>query len=149
LWDVESGAKAWRPFEFTPYKHEVISPGSFKAGPGEKQTHFAAMTNSVVLASGRAREFSGIRLKLDGGGKEGKLSVRLCRDSRSTQEVAYKTNIDYPASKIAVDLPWSAFKGPDEEPKLPDWFDGLVLEGDRADGSTITIETIDLYISPR
>ncbi len=120
----------------------MIYPGRLKVGPAEKQTHFAVLTNSVVLASGQAPKFSGIRLKIDGKGKGGRLSVYLCRDSRSNKEMLFRTAVEYNSSETTVDLPWSAFKGSDHDP-YP--FDGLILEGDRSDGSAILVNAIELY----
>jgi dienelactone hydrolase len=145
LWDTQRGADAWRPIGYTASKLEVTSPGSFKLSPEDKQTHFAVLTNSVILASGRAPEFAGIRLKLNGEGKGGELAVRLCRDSRSNKELPYTTVVDYQAGETTVDLPWSAFKGPDGAPTNPYPFDALILEGDREDGSVFMVETIELY----
>lgn len=145
LWDVKSGAGAWRPYWYTPCTFDIISPARFRLGPAEKQTHFAVLTNSVVLASGRAPEFSGIRLKIDGKGKEGKLAVYFCRDSRSNRQVLHGTVVDYQAGETTVDLPWSTFKGADGESTNPYPFDGLILDGNRADGSAITVNAIELY----
>lgn len=145
LWDIKSGADAWRPFGYAISTFDVTYPGSFKLGPAQKQTHFAVLTNGVVLASGRAPEYSGIRVKINGKGKEGELTVWLCRDTRSNNKVSYGTIIDYQAGEKTVDLPWSAFKGPDGAPRNPCPFDGFVLEGDRWDGSAFMVEAIELY----
>jgi len=145
LWDVKSGAMAWRSYWYTPYTFDIISPGGFRIGPAEGQTRFSALTNSAVLASGRAAEFSGIRLKIDGRGKEGKLAVYFCRDSRSNREVLYGTVVDYPVGATTVDLPWGVFKGADGTSRNPYPFDGLILEGYRADGSAIVVHALELY----
>ena len=145
LWDTRRGTDAWRPFGYAPCTFVVTSPGSFKLGPAAKQTHFAVLTNSVVLASGRAPEYSGIRVKINGKGREGKLAIRFCRDTRSNKEVSYGTIVDYKAAETMVDLPWSAFKDPDGVSETPYPFDGLVLEGDRADGSPIMVRAFELY----
>ncbi len=145
LWDIASGAAAWRSYAYTHNILEVSPNGAIKLSPVEKQTHFAALTNSVILASAHAGEYAGIRLNINGEGKEGKMSVRLSRDTRSAKEATYEALVDYKAGETAVDLPWSAFKGPDGKSKLPYPFDGLTLEGDRADGSAITLTTVELY----
>ena len=83
-------------------------------------------------------------MKINGKGREGKLAVRFCRDTRSNKEVTYTTVIDYQASETTLDLLWSAFKGPDGVSETPYPFDGLVLEGDREDGSTFMVNAIEL-----
>ncbi len=145
LWDIKSGTGAWRPLWYIPCTFDMIYPGRLKLGPAEKQTHFAVLTNSVVLASGKAHEFNGIRLKIDGKGTGGRLSVWFSRDSRSNREAPYGTVVEYKAGETTVDLPWSAFRGPDGEAGNPYPFDGLILEGDRADGSAILVKAIELY----
>ena len=49
------------------------------------------------------------------------------------------------ADETTVDLPWSAFKGKAGESGNPYPFDGLILEGDRPDGSPIFVNAIELY----
>jgi len=144
VWDRERGAEAWRPYVHKPQRVEWLAGDRLSVGPGRGATHFAVMTNSVVLASGRSSGFAGIRLKLSGNGKPGSLAARLLRDSRSTKEVAYAARVDYGAADMEVGLPWGAFKGPEGASSLPYPFDGLALEGDRPDGSPITITALCL-----
>ena len=145
LWDVRSGADAWRPYWYTPCTLDIVAPGGFRLRPAEKQTRFAVLTNSVVLASGRAPEFTGIRIRIDGKGKEGKLAVYFCRDSRSNRELLHGAVVDYQTGETTVHLPWSVFRSNNGGAGNPYPFDGLILEGDRDDGSAITVNAIELY----
>jgi len=151
LWDTQRGAAAWRPpgpaniAGSTPASVEAVGDNGLRVAPDKEQRRFALLTNSVVLAAGRAREYAGIRLVVDGCGHHGKLTISLQRGSGSADEIAYTTTARYRPAKTSIAIPWAAFGGPTGAPKEPYPFDGLRFDGERADGSALVIESIALY----
>lgn len=145
LWDMERGATAWRPLCGVSQQIESPARGVLRVTPAKGTTTISFLTNSVILTSGHAKSFSGLRLKLSGGGKEGKLSVRWLRDSRCKKEIAYSATIDYPAGEKTIELPWKAFLGPGKSTAFPCPFDGLMFEGERPGGLPLTFRAIELY----
>lgn len=148
LWDEERGAAAWRPPGPAkingPLNVSLESPsaGKLTVGPAKGEKSFAVLTNSVVLTAGAARRHSGIRLRVDGLGHAGTMTVMLLKDSGSVREIAYSAVVDYGDNRATIDLRWDDFKGP-AGPPYP--FDGLRLDGSRPDGSALHIERIGYY----
>jgi cephalosporin-C deacetylase-like acetyl esterase len=144
LWDEDRGADAWRTYAHEPLTLTALPTGGFRIGPGEKQTHFAAVTCSAVLSRDRAKKFTGLRLALKVEKAAGNLLVKLCRYTRSNRELAYTAEVNYQPGTTDFDLPWSSFKGKEGTDPSPYPCDGLVLEGTRPEGSTIVIESLRL-----
>jgi hypothetical protein len=144
LWDKARGADAWRTYIHEPLNVTSQPSGGFNIGPGEGKTHFTAVTNSVILASARAKEYAGIRITLNVEKAAGVLHLRLCRYTRSNREQAYIAEINYKPGKETFNLPWSSFIPPAGANTQTYPFDGLVLEGTRSDGSPITVESLEL-----
>ncbi len=143
LWDKARGAEAWRTYIHEPLSITALPTGAFTIGPGAGSTHFTAVTNSVILASARAKDYAGLRLTLNAV-TDGQLHVRLCRYTRTNREQACIAEVNYKAGKAAFDLPWSFSTPQAGAAPLPAPFDGLVLEGTRAEGSPITVESLEL-----
>jgi hypothetical protein len=150
-WDVESGAAAWRlpgPARSSAFwSQEVTATGArgIQVTPTDAAGKIALLTNSVSLASGRAAQYAGFRLLVDGHGASGELAVSLERRSGDATGIAYTKRVPYGKGETEIRIPWAEFKGPDGEPTLPYPFDGLRLDGDRAKGTLLTIEAVELY----
>ena len=144
LWDKARGADAWRTYIHEPLNVMSQPSGAFTIGPGDAKTHFTAVTDSVILASARAQDFSGIRIILNVEKEAGILHLRLCRYTRSNREQTYTAEINYKPGKETFNLPWSSFTPAAGANPKPYPFDGLVLEGARSDGSPITVESLEL-----
>lgn len=145
LWDVARGAAAWRPGGFIQQRIESPVPGTLRTAPGAGTTTMTVLTDSAILGKERAKSFSGLRFKVNGGGKGGKLSVRLLRDTFSGTEAAYRAEVDFSAGEKSVKLPWKAFKGPEKSPPLPGSIDGLSFVSDRPGRLPLTFSAIELY----
>lgn len=151
LWDTQRGPGAWRPTGPaavpgpSPASVEAVGEGGLRIVPAKEEKGFALLTNSVVLAAGRASEYRGIRLVAGSSGGCGTLTVSLQRDSGSTSEMTYSTNVRYGPSLSTIDIPWCVFKGPPGAAAEPYPFDGLRLDSERPDGSALVIESIGLY----
>lgn len=150
LWDKSAGISAWRTTGASPNSGpdkvfaEMKASGSFRIGPAQGETRFALLTNSVILASGCAAVSGGIRVVVNGNGQPGKLSIILQRDSQCSAEISYVKTVSYGAEKTVLTLPWSDFKGPTGSSDKPYPFDGLRLDGERPDGTAITVEALEL-----
>jgi len=151
LWDTQRGPAAWRPSGpaadtgSVPSSVESAGAAGLRIAPASDDRRFALLTNSVVLAAGLASKYRGIRLAVDGCGSNGSLVVSLRRESGSTSELAYSASVKYAASRTVVYIPWCVFKGPSEAAVQPYPFDGLRLDGERADGSAFVVDSIGLY----
>jgi hypothetical protein len=148
LWDTASGIAAWRQIGANvrtgaPAKLELAADGhGLRISPGEDgKPDFSLVTNSAVLASGQAAKHQGLTLSVDAGGTPGNLKVILVRNfgaARDQQESA--SNVSYEAGKSMIELPWNQFVGRPDGSAFP--FDGLRLEGARADGIPLEIQSI-------
>ena len=151
LWDMERGPAAWRPVGpavtpgTAPASVERVGEGGLRIVPSPDEKRFSLLTNSVILAAGRAPEFRGIRMAVDGCGRGGTISITLQRESGSTTEVAYSTAAQYGPAETLIEVPWCVFKGPAGSAGSPHPFDGLRLDGERPDGSPLVIRKIELY----
>ena len=177
LWDSERGADAWRPLtagggpktriETVPLRGarpvpagspDLRPPTTYgwngvRIGPEAGGKAFCALTNSVVMGSGRAPQCKGIRLTINGGGppngsaggKPGRVKVSLVRDSGSLDEIAYSAWVDYGPGSTARDIAWAEFRTANKTAPAHVWpFNGLQLEGVREDGSAIALESVML-----
>ena len=147
LWDHARGAAAWRtPGGWYPKTElAVTATGALSLRPAGEGREFCALTNSVGLVGGRAAQHLGLRLRLDGRGSPGMLKVTLAHNSMNLDERAYAAEIAYAAGAGEYQLAWEAFKLETKNvtaPPLPGPFDGLVLSGQRNDGSPLIVETI-------
>lgn len=148
LWDFERGAAAWRPLTPGGGPKTAISAaaaGGVSLGPEAQSTGFCALTNSVALASGRAAQHRGLCLVVDGSGSAGTVAVSLVRDSTSLDEVRYRATAGYGQGQTRMELPWSEFavSRPSSGAAAEPWpFNGLMLEGERAEGSPIVVHRI-------
>lgn len=150
LWDIERGAAAWRrpgpaaENAFWTEEVTVAAPSGISVTPTDPAGKVSLLTNSVILASGRAAEYSGIRLVIDGQGASGELTVSLERDSGVQTRVAHRAYIHYGSGRATVSIPWSEFQAAGAAPSAPYPFDGLRLDGDRETGRTLRIESLEL-----
>ncbi len=145
FWDKERGVAAWRPTMLTTSRVDAGPDNGILMGPTAKNTKFSAITDSVVLASGCASHYTGVKLVVSGQGAAGQLSVGLYKDNRSVNETPYTTLVDYGATDTTLSLPWSSFSGLVNAQSKPNAFDGLRLEGTRADGSELLVKSMELY----
>lgn len=156
IWDTQRGADAWRPLtaELCP-KTVILSFGQHgvKLGPAGTTKAFAALSNSIILASGHATKYEGLSLLLNGNGSPGLLTVELLRNEGSLDEVKFIRTVHYGAGTSRITIPWKDFKSvPGEGGQLARlapsarnslWpFNGLELTGTRVDGQSLTIANI-------
>jgi dienelactone hydrolase len=146
LWDRARGAAAWRtPGSWYPQTEVAVNPEGLSLRPTGANREFCALTNSALLASGRAAQHPGLRLQIDGRGQAGTLKVTLTRDTMNLDERAYVAEIAYAAGAGEYPLAWSAFKLATKNvtaPPMPCPFDGLMLSGARADGTPLIVAKI-------
>jgi len=152
LWDTERGAAAWRTPAGWLAKtvFEVTEEKALLVGPDKGGRDFVLLTNSVILASGRASVHKGIAVRVNGNGEPGRLEVKLVRDTNSLDERAYTAEVTYGAGTREHALPWSAFKLSTRNatgPPMPSPFDGLIVSGTRESGTPVTVETTS-FIRP-
>jgi dienelactone hydrolase len=147
FWDVARGSAAWRSPAgwLAPTQFEAVVPCGLRVGPAGESREFALLSNSVVLSSGVASQYLGLRLRIDGNNQAGALSVSLLRNSGSMDEVASRAVIDFSAGSATYELPWVNFKSDGSEAAQPWPFDGLLLGGRREGGSPLKIEAIELF----
>jgi len=150
LWDEQTGAAAWRPtcvmVHQGPEKNVVESspPRGLKVGPAQGNKAFSLITNSIILASGNADRYKGIRLIVDGSGQPGRLTVSFLKESGCPDVIEYAATLDYGAGLTTIDLAWNDFVN-DKYPSTPPYpFDALRIDGQRPDASTITIHQLTL-----
>jgi cephalosporin-C deacetylase-like acetyl esterase len=154
LWDTERGASAWRrpgpAAEYALWAEDAtfVSPCGISVTPMDPAGKVAVLTNSVILASGHASEYTGIRLIINGGGTPGDLTVDLEKDSGipvHSAHITHKAHIHYGPDSTTANIPWSDFVSSDKTPSTPYPFDGLRIDGDREKGRTLTLERIEMY----
>ena len=147
IWDRARGAAAWRMpggwFSKTEIAATVAGGVSFR--PDGDGREFCAITNSVVLANGRAVTSRGLTLRVNAGAEGGVVSLGLVRNSMNLDETAWKAEVRYEKGVSSVDVPWEQFK-PDSPAAGPKpWpFDALRIEGKREDRSALAVEAINL-----
>ncbi len=149
VWDVLRGRAAWRPPAPGAAKtvFQVLDGRRLRLGPGKGGAKFCLLTNSVILASGRARDSRGLEVRIHGNGHAGRLQITLLRDCNSLDQCAYAATIEYGPGTSEHEIPWRGFrlraKSAGRAPK-PRPFDGLLLAGERTSGTPITIERLAL-----
>jgi hypothetical protein len=149
LWDLERGAAAWRtPAPWSPKTVFAFAPpAGIRLGPDKGGKEFVLLSNSAILASGRAGKHKGIRLCIDGEGQAGTLKVAFLRDTNSLDEIAHVAEVTYDAGVTTHDIPWSAFRMTSKiasPVSLPAPFDAIQFSGARADEKRVTIQTVTL-----
>ena len=148
VWDKERGADAWRPLTAGGGPKTLITGeagGAVTFAP-DGGNEFLALTNSVILASGRASNHNGLRLVVRGGGKGGQLRICLLRDSHSLDEVSYSAVRSYTANETVMNIPWSDFHTTNLAASAEPWpFSALQLGGTVSDGTGITLVSAVLY----
>lgn len=146
LWDTERGADAWRPLwpGGKPRTRIAANPdGGVDLAPEAAGTGFCALTNSVVLASGHAAQHAGVRLHVAGNGMGGEVRVALVRDSTSLDELEYAAVRELGPGSSVFEVRWDDFRTTRRGATSPVWpFNGLVLEGERAGGTALTIRRV-------
>jgi len=148
LWDIARGAAAWRTAggPFPKAAITAAATGGLAIRPDGDSREFCALTNSVVLASGRASRHRGVRVRLNGGGQAGVVKLSFERDSMSLDERAWTAEICYEAGVTSRDLAWADFKPEAGAAGPTPWpFDALRLAGTRPDGSSLVVEQIEFY----
>jgi len=148
LWDEASGPAAWRLIG--PNVHKGTARVQITAGTvngaiqlapiDDSGQSFALVTNSLILAAGEAKIHQGLKIGLNGNGKSGVLIVTLVRNFGAVHQKEFSATIQYGATSAFYGLPWTSFKGPAGEALFP--FESLRLDGQRPDGSPVSIEPI-------
>lgn len=151
VWDRERGGAAWRmPGGWFPAT-EISTTGSGEVAfrPTGEGREFCALTNSVVLASGRAPLQRGLSLRLDAGANGGGLRLSLVRHSMSLDEQAWTAEVRYDAGISTHAVAWSEFKPDAGVTAANPWpFDALRITGTRPDGSAIALEHLGFLPAP-
>ena len=147
IWDTIRGTAAWRsPAGWMPKTvFSVNNTGRLLVGPEPGGKEFMLLTNSVILASGSASHYLGLRLRVDGRGRTGEIKVALLRDTNSLDERSSIAGISYGAELGVHLVEWSRFRPEKADAKTSDRpfpFDGLVISGRRDDGSAIAVHEI-------
>jgi cephalosporin-C deacetylase-like acetyl esterase len=149
IWDKAAGIGAWRQIgpnvrSGSPAKLELKADALLVSPGHAEKPGFSIVTNSVYLASGPAPAARGLVIKLNAGAAAGKLTIPLVRNFGSgTGQVEHVATLDYGAKESTHEIAWNQFsfaKGP--APLFP--FDALRIDGSRADGTPLEIQTIAL-----
>ena len=151
VWDRERGAGAWRvPGGWFPATEITTSlSGGVAFRPTADSREFCALTNSVVLASGRAALHRGLSVRLDAGQSGGVLKLSLLRNSMNLDEHAWTAEVRYDAGVSTHAIVWADFKSEtDGTTATTPWpFDALRVSGNRPDGSAIAAEEIGFLVA--
>lgn len=149
IWDRERGAVAWRmPGGWFPATEITTTrSGGVAFRPTTNSHEFCALTNSVVLASGRAALHRGLRLRLDAGSSGGLLILSLVRNSMNLDEQAWTSEVRYGAGVSAHEIIWSDFKSEAGAAAALWPFDALRVAGTRPDGSAIAIDQLGFLVA--
>ena len=142
LWDLESGAAAWRSdLAFDKCRFETTSEGAVLIQPIQAGAKAVGFTNSFVLPATELKEQKGIRLEVDGNGTTFQARVILARDVTSLDEQRYAAEVEIPGQAVTLDLPWTAFHpfGPATTQSVPLPANSLVIECESLPATGLTI----------
>jgi hypothetical protein len=93
-----------------------------------------------------AKNHRGLELAIDGNGKPGELLISLVRNTGSARtEEELSHTLKYAPAKARYQIPWPEFISVKSPGRSPLGFDGLRIDGTRADGSMITMEDVSLF----
>jgi len=146
LWDTEHGVAAWRTIgpavRSGPSEMHVafVPPHGLSIGPAAGSKRFSLVTDSFILACGQAQAHRGLKIDVDGKGQTGELKVRLVRNFGAIKRQSdFSATLTYGPGLATYPLPWNQFQNPNNQSAMLFPFDSLRLDGERADGSALTI----------
>ena len=172
LWDAAAGLGAWRPavssdpkiprkanIAFAPPRGISVGPDqeAFRTGgknaeryPGEygkdsqrADARFVVLTSSFGMAALQAGKHAGLVFEIDGNGSAGELKIILHKHYLAAVGAqAFETVLKYEGDCRTCSIPWSSFQSLKYPGQSPDRFDTLWLEGERPDGTPVTIRSI-------
>ncbi|MBT5606679.1 MAG: hypothetical protein HN742_20350 [Lentisphaerae bacterium] len=130
LWDVASGAAAWRS-DLAGDRAAIRDArnGRVTFTPTRPDKRVAVLTNSFVVAETARMKHRGIRVELGGNGFSFKTNVVLSRDYQSLDMQKFAAEITVSEDVTTFEIPWDTFttfeRGTTENNNLP--ANGLVL----------------------